>query len=112
MTIDPERLRVEKHALIRRDILRAVDAAKVAGGMGGRMLASVLGGPPTGPEDESELMGLAEDLVHAGLLTRRDLRYRSTERVTPDNTAYDITSQGTAVLAGVQRCPLVFDDRL
>lgn len=112
MSNDYDRMRFERDALIRRDILRAVDAAKVAGGMSGRMLMRLLGGPPTGPEDDQALMGLCVDLENAGLLARQDMRYRTTERQTLDNTAFAISDAGTGVLAGAARHPLVADDRI
>jgi hypothetical protein len=108
-----DRMNIERDALIRRDILRAADSAKAAGGIRGRLLMNVLDrSAGAGPEDDRHLAGLCVDLVNAGLLTETDQRYRTSERRTLDNTAYAITANGTAVLAGAERSPLVFDDRL
>lgn len=110
--MDSERLKIERDAMLRRDILRVVDSAKAAGGVRGRLMMNLLGSPCGDVEDEQHLTGLCVDLVNAGLLTTKDLRFRATERRTLDNTAYAITDKGTSVLAGAERHPLVFDDRL
>lgn len=103
-----DRLDIERDALLRRDILRIADSGKAAGGVRGRLMMTVL----DGLEDDHHLMGLCVDLISAGLLLAKDLRYRTTERRTLDNTVYEVTAQGTAALAGTVRHPLVADDRI
>lgn len=106
--MDLDQIKTQRDLQLRRDILRAVDAAKAVGGMRGRLLASLL----DEVEDDQHLLGLCVDLVNAGLLVERDLRFRTTERRTLDNIQYAVTAAGTAVLAGTQRHPLVADDRV
>jgi len=111
--MDMEQMQIERNALIRRDILRTADSMKATGGILGRLLMNLLGSSSGGgPEDDRHLAGLCVDLVNAGLMVTRDLRHRTTERVTLDNTVYAITDRGTAVLAGAVRHPLVADDRI
>jgi hypothetical protein len=112
--MDFDQMRIERDALIRRDILRAADSAKAIGGMNGRMMFNALGSSTGGqPEDDHHLAGLCVDLINAGLLIiSKDLRYRTSERVTLDKTVYAVTDKGTAVLAGALNNPLVADDRV
>ncbi len=107
-----QQMQIERDAMIRRDVLRAADSVKVAGGIKGSLLESVIRSAGGELEDSRHLMSLCVDLVNAGLLTTRDLRYRTSERITLDNTVYQITDEGTSILAGAIRHPLVMDDRI
>lgn len=103
----------KQQARLRRRILQLVDAAKSGGGMRGRMLADIMADLPEAPQDDSELMGLCQDLVNAGLLTVTDLRRRTGERLELDVQLYAVTDRGTALLAErIAPHPLVADDRL
>lgn len=108
-----DQMQTNREALIRRDILRAANSARAAGGVKGSLLMTLLGSSATGgPDDDQHLLALCVDLINAACLTTVDLRHRTSERRTLDNTVYVITAMGTAVLAGSVRHPLVFDDRL
>lgn len=111
--MDFDQMKIERDAILRRDILRTADSAKVLDGIGARQLMRAMFTSGAGaPDDDRHLTGLCVDLINAELLTRDDMRGRDTERRTLDNTRYAITDEGTSVLAGAIRHPLVYDDRL
>lgn len=98
----------------RRRILQLVDASKAAGGLRGRMLVGLLEDLSDVAIDETEALGLIQDLASARLVELIDRRSYLPSSVTvgADHLVVRITAEGTSLLAhAIAPHPLVEDPR-
>jgi hypothetical protein len=111
-----ENASINRPKRIRRAILRAAESAKaMEHGIDGLTLEECLDVLPLlqRPVDRQEIIGLARDLVHLGLLEERDTRERRNQPFCLDFLMYSITAKGSGLLAGVEpKQPLVDDERI
>jgi len=110
-TPDYDQARRARDRRMRRDLLRALDAAKAAGGMRGRMLADVFNASADF-QDDDQVLALLHDLVNSGYAAAADLRTKHHQRQDLDHTSWSITAAGTALIQqAVEPDPLIEDDR-